>query len=117
LVSEDFNDTGVSHNDGDFDLEVNCNEIGIVFNNLSNVFISGSVNDLTIGFYSGDSRFEGANLIAQHINIFQRSSNDMIVNPQQSLKGEIRGTGDVISLNHPPIVEVEEYYTGKLIFN
>jgi len=117
LVSEDFNDTGVSHNDGDFDLEVNCNEIGIVFNNLSNVFIGGLVNNLTIGFYSGDSRFEGANLIAQHINIFQRSSNDMIVNPQQSLKGEIRGTGDVISLNHPPIVEVEEFYNGRLIFN
>jgi hypothetical protein len=80
------------------------------------VFISGFVNNLFIGFYSGDTRFEGANLIAQNIDIFQRSSNDMIVNPQQSLTGEIRGTGDVISLNRPPIVEVEEFYTGKLIF-
>lgn len=117
LISEDFNDPSVTHTDGDFDLQVNSNRIDIVFNNLSNIFISGSVNNLFIGFYSGDGRFEGANLIAQTIDIFQRSSNDMIVNPQQSLKGEIRGTGDVISLNRPPIVEVEQFYTGKLIFN
>jgi len=116
LISENFNDKSATHTDGDFDLEVNCNKINVVVNNLSSVFLSGMVNDLFIGFYSGDSRFEGANLIAQNINIFQRSSNDMIVNPQQSIKGEIRGTGDVISLNHPPIVEVEEFYTGKLIF-
>jgi hypothetical protein len=116
LISEDFNATYVTHTDGDFNLQVNCNRIDIVFNNLSRVFISGFVNNLFIGFYSGDTRFEGANLIAQNIVIFQRSSNDMIVNPQQSLTGEIRGTGDVISLNRPPIVEVEEFYTGKLIF-
>jgi hypothetical protein len=116
LISEDFNATYVTHTDGDFNLQVNCNRIDIVFNNLSRVFISGFVNNLFIGFYSGDTRFEGANLIAQNIDIFQRSSNDMIVNPQQSLTGEIRGTGDVISLNRPPIVEVEEFYTGKLIF-
>ena len=116
LVSEDFNATYVTHTDGDFNLQVNCNRLDIVVNNLSSVFISGSVNNLFIGFYSGDARFEGANLVAQNINIFQRSSNDMIVNPQQSLTGEIRGTGDVISLNRPPIVDVVEFYTGKLIF-
>jgi hypothetical protein len=116
LVSEDFNATYVTHTDGDFNLQVNCNRIDITFNNLSRVFISGFVNNLFIGFYSGDARFEGANLVAQNIDIFQRSSNDMIVNPQQSLTGEIRGTGDVISLNRPPIVDIEEFYTGKLIF-
>lgn len=116
LVSEDFNATYVTHTDGDFNLQVNCDSIDIVFNNLSRVFISGFVNNLFIGFYSGDARFEGANLTAQNIKVFQRSSNDMIVNPQQSLTGEIRGTGDVISLNRPPIVDVEEFYTGKLIF-
>lgn len=117
LVSEDFNATYVTHTDGDFNLQVNCDSIDIVFNNLSRVFISGFVNNLFIGFYSGDARFEGANLIAEDITIFQRSSNDMIVNPQQSLTGEIRGTGDVISINRPPIVDVEEFYTGKLIFD
>ena len=116
LVSEDYNSVGVTHTDGDFDLQVNSDEISIAFNNLSNVFIRGSVNDLFIGFYSGDCRFEGDSLIAQHINFYQRSSNDMIVNPQQSLKGEIRGTGDIISFNRPPLVEVQQFYTGQLIF-
>ncbi len=116
LVSEDFSDKNVTHTDGDFNLHVNSERIDVVVNNLSSIFLSGSVNILFIGFYSGDSRFEGGNLTAQNINIFQRSSNDMIVNPQQSLKGEIRGTGDVISLNRPPIVDVNEFYTGKLIF-
>ena len=40
----------------------------------------------------------------------------MIVNPQQSLRGIIRSTGDVITLNSPPIIEVEQIYTGQLIF-
>lgn len=117
LISEDFNSPGVTQTDGDFNLQVNCDSIDIVFNNLSNIFISGNVNNIFIGFYSGNSRFEGANLIAENITIFQRSSNDMIINPQQSLKGEIRGTGDVISRNRPAIVEVEQFYTGKLIFD
>ena len=116
LISEDFNDKNTTHTDGDFNLQINSDRIRVVVNNLSSVFLNGSVNNLFIGFYAGDSRFEGANLIAQNINIFQRSSNDMIVNPQQSIKGEIRGTGDVISLNHPPVVDVEEFYTGTLIF-
>jgi hypothetical protein len=40
----------------------------------------------------------------------------MIVNPQESIVGELRGTGDLISLKTPSIVEVEQYYTGQLIF-
>lgn len=115
LISEDFEEEDVFHTGGDFHLLVNCQSLHIVTNNLSNLFISGEVNDLFIGFYSGDGRFEGTNLIAQNIEIFHRSSNDMILNPQQSLIGEIRGTGDVILVNEPPLVNVQAYYTGRLI--
>ncbi|MFT4803434.1 MAG: hypothetical protein ACI9YE_000627, partial [Psychroserpens sp.] len=45
-----------------------------------------------------------------------RSSNDMIINAQQSLTGEIRSTGDVIVVNTPLVVDVEQFYTGALIF-
>lgn len=116
LYSENFGNEDVYSTIGDFNLQVNTNELRVVFNNLSTAYISGNVTDLFVGFYSGDSRFEGANLIAQNIQIYQRSSNDMILNPQLSLTGEIRSTGDVISLNEPAIVEVEEFYTGQLIF-
>lgn len=116
LISEDFEAEGEYHTVGDFKLEVNCTNLNVVTNNLSHMFLSGAVENLDIGFYSGDSRFEGRNLIAQNITIFQRSSNDMILNPQASLKGEIRSTGSVIVVKKPPIVEVEAFYKGRLIF-
>lgn len=116
LISEDFGAEGQYHTVGDFILEVNCTELNVVTNNLSHMFLSGTVQDLTIGFYSGDSRFEGRDLIAQNVSIFHRSSNDMILNPQGSLKGEIRSTGHVILVHTPPIVEVESFYKGRLIF-
>lgn len=115
LISEDFEEEDVYHTDGDFHVQVNCNSLNVVTNNLSNVFISGIVNDLFIGFYSGDGRFEGANLVAQNIDIFHRGSNDMILNPQLSLTGEIRSTGDVILVNEPPVIDVQVFYTGQLI--
>lgn len=116
LVSEDFEEADQYHTDGDFRLEVNCTNLNVINNNLSHMYLSGTVENLVIGFYSGDSRFEGRNLIAKNIRIFQRSSNDMIVNPQASLTGEIRSTGNVIVVNEPAIVDVQTYYTGHLIF-
>lgn len=115
LLSEDFGAEGVYHTVGDFRLEVNCTNLTVTNNNLSHMFLNGKVENLTIGFYSGNSRFEGRNLIAQNITIFQRSSNDMILNPQLSLKGDIRSTGNVILVNEPPVVDVQTYYTGRLI--
>nr|WP_321235846.1 head GIN domain-containing protein [uncultured Psychroserpens sp.] len=116
LISEDFNEEDAVNTDGNFYMEVDCNSMTIAVNNLSTVFIDGEVDNLFVGYYSGDARFEGRDLIAQNVDIFQRSSNDMIINAQQSITGEIRSTGDVILVNMPPMVEVEQFYTGRLIF-
>jgi len=115
LISEDANEEDAFHTDGDFYVQVNCQTLSCVVNNLSSIYISGEVENLFVGYYSGDARFEGRTLIAQNVEIFQRSSNDMILNPQQSLTGEIRSTGDVIVVNQPPILDVDVYYTGQLI--
>lgn len=116
LFSEDF--TGNSEfTVGDFRLTVDSQSINIASNNISFFYLNGSVENLVVGFFSGSGRFEGANLVAQNVNVFHRSSNDMIINPIQSLTGELRGTGDLISVNEPPSVEVERFYTGQLIFN
>jgi hypothetical protein len=115
IFSEDFS-APESFTSGNFNLEINNNSFSLVFNNLSNCFISGQTNTLNITFASGTSRFEGRDLMAQNVQMWNRSSNDMIVNPQQSIKGKILGTGDVISINIPPIIEVEEVYKGCLIF-
>lgn len=116
LISEDFNEEDAVNTDGSFDLKIDCNTLRVVVNNLSSCFISGQVGTANIGFFAGDARFEGRHLIAQNVTIFQRSSNDMIINAQQSLTGQIRSTGDVILVNTPPIVDVEQFYTGQLIF-
>ena len=115
ILSEDFGepDTFTSAN---FRLQIDNNTFRLVFNNLSNCFISGKTENLNLTFAAGTSRFEGRNLIAQKVQLWNRASNDMIINPQQEIKGTISGTGNVISVNRPPIVEVGELYKGRLIF-
>ena len=114
LISENYNSDYISS--GDFNIAVNTQNLSVVANNLSVFTISGSTEKLSVGFYAGLCEFKGADLIAQDVTIFQRSSHDIIVNPQQSLKVDIRSVGDVISLQTPPLVEVEEYYSGRLLF-
>jgi hypothetical protein len=115
LFSEDFNVSG-TFTVGDFRLQVDVTNLKVTSNNLSSFYVSGNADTVFIGFFSGIGRFEGANLIAQNINVTHRGSNDMIVNPQQSLRGVLRGTGDLISVTEPPIVEIEQLYTGRLYF-
>jgi hypothetical protein len=115
ILSEDFNEPD-TFTVGNFNLEIDNITFRVVFNNLSNAFISGKTTNLNVVYASGTSRFEGRNLVAQNVYVWNRSSNDMIINPVQELKGKISGTGHVISVNRPPIVEVEEQYKGRLIF-
>lgn len=116
LYSEDFiEDTEFTI--GDFRLTINSEDLTIVSNNLSFFFIDGMVENLSVGFFSGSSRFEGKNLIAQNVSVYHRGSNDMVVNPQLSLTGELRGTGNLISVNEPPLVDVQRIYTGQLFFD
>ena len=114
LVSEDYNSSYLSI--GDFDMTVDIQSLRVVANNLSTFTISGYTETLSVSFAAGLCEFKGADLIAQDVTVFQRSSHDIIVNPQQSLNVDIRSTGDVISIHTPPVVEVQEYYTGRLLF-
>ena len=115
LISEDFNEN-VEFTVGDFRLSVNSENLDIISNNISSFYINGTTENLFVGFFSGSGRFEGENLVAQNIQVNHRGSNDMIVNPIQSLTGELRGTGNVIAVNEPPFVDVERIYTGQLFF-
>ena len=74
-------------------------------------------NTEIINFWSGDSRIEASNLIAQNVSVFHRSSNDMVVHPIQSITGKMVSTGNVILKNNPPIVDVLQLYQGHLIYN
>ena len=116
LFSEDFNEA-TDFTVGDFRLSINSESLRITSNNISSFYINGEVDNLFVGFFSGSGRFEGENLIAQNVEVNHRGSNDMVVNPQASLTGILRGTGNLISVNEPPIVEVERVYTGQLFFD
>jgi hypothetical protein len=102
---------------GDFYLTINNQIVSVVANGNSRFRIDGQTNKLTIGFFAGSSRFEGAELIANDISIIHKSSNDMLVNPQNKISGTIFSVGDIISYNQPSDIDIEELFTGKLIFN
>jgi len=115
LISEDFTSSD-NFAIGDFQLQLDVIDLQIISNNLSFFYLSGDVENINISFVAGNGRFEGENLIAQNVSVFHRGTNDMIVNPQQSITGSILSTGNVISVNQPPIVDVEEVFNGRLIF-
>ncbi|MEZ4810559.1 MAG: head GIN domain-containing protein [Allomuricauda sp.] len=116
LIAESFNNTETETTDGSFDLQLNSGTVRIVVNGIAYFKLKGSVDNFNITVAAGDSRIEAEGLAAQIVNLNHRGSNDILINPQQRVAGVIRGTGDVISVNRPPEVEVEELFNGRLIF-
>ncbi|MFT4698040.1 MAG: hypothetical protein ACI9SJ_001174 [Flavobacteriaceae bacterium] len=116
LFSENFGNEDIYHIDGDFDLALDVDELIVTSNGFSSFLLRGNANKATFGLYASNTRIDAGELITRDIQIFHRSSNVMIVNPQESIRGGIVSIGNVISRNIPPIVEVEELYEGRLIF-
>lgn len=116
LLSESFNNPEAQTTDGEFNMEFDSRQISIVVNGIAYFKIRGKTENLNLVVAAGDSRIEAENLVAQKVNLNHRGSNDMLVDPQQSIKGVIRGTGDVVSFNRPPEIDVSEIYDGRLVF-
>ena len=102
--------------DGEFDLELDSRSVSVVVNGIAYFKFRGASENLSLIIASGDSRIEAQNLVVDNVNLNHRGTNDMFINPQESIRGVIRGNGDVISSNRPATVEVEELYKGNLIF-
>ena len=114
LLSEDYQSNYL--NIGDFYLTVSNTNLSITANGISNFYIDGQTDNLNVGFFAGDSRFEGKNLTATNVNVTHKSSNDMLVNPQEKIEGDIYSLGDIRAFNQPMIIDVTEHYRGRLIF-
>ena len=115
LLSEDLEEEDAFHTNGDFQLNLNVENLTITQNGLSNFFLSGTVENLDLNFLLGDARFEGRNLSVTNADVFHRGTNDIIINPQESLTGQMLSTGDMIVTNTPPILDVDVLWTGQLI--
>ncbi|WP_342039453.1 head GIN domain-containing protein [Cellulophaga fucicola] len=116
LLSEDFGNPEADFTTGSFNLELSGTKVSIVSNGAAYFQLKGTAESLNVVFAAGDSRLNAENLIAKNVSVNHRSSNDMLVNPQESISGTIKGVGDVISYNKPAVVDVEVLYKGKLIF-
>ncbi len=116
LISENFQNLAYS-NIGDFQVSVDNDRLNVISNGVSNFFIQGKTHTLSLGYYSGSGKFEGQNLMAQHVEVFHRGENTLKIFPVQSLIGNIYSVGNLLSFNHPDTVNITQHYTGKLIFN
>lgn len=101
---------------GDFYLNLVCEDFRVSANGQSVFYITGTTDKANLSFADEMPRFEGENFAIDELTVFQRSANKMIVNPQQSIVGKIVATGDIISHNRPPLVDVKELFTGRLLF-
>jgi len=101
---------------GDFDLTIDNESLRIVNNDLTNYRIKGKTDQLYVGFFSGDGRFEGGSLIAQDTEIFHRATNDIVVNTQNSLTGRVLSTGSLIFVGgKPSTIDISIENRGKLV--
>lgn len=101
---------------GDFYLTLNCINLFIESNNVSNFYISGLTNDLNVSFFWGNGKFLGSNfMVSNLLYIFHRGSNDITVCPLNIINGDIYGAGNIIIKNMPIEDNIIEHYTGKII--
>lgn len=110
-------DLGPGAGTNDFHIQVNNSQLVIENNNVSRYYISGQTDEAILNFYEGNGRIEAENLTAQNIKVFHRGYNDMVVRPIQEITGEIVSTGNIILKNNPDVVDVEELYQGRVIYN
>ncbi len=116
LYSESFIDPEAETTDGEFELELDAEIVEVIVNGIAYFKLKGNTGNLNVTVAAGDSRIEAESLLANNVRLNHRGTNDVQINPQLSISGVIRGTGDVVSYNQPTTIDVEELYTGRLIF-
>lgn len=115
LISNTTGNIEGSNKSGDFRLQVDCENFNVSANGQSIFYITGKTKNASLSFSDEWPRFEGEDFSIETLSFSQRSATYMKVFPENKVSGQIRGTGDVILVNRPDIIEVEEFFTGRLI--
>ncbi|MEN1784515.1 MAG: head GIN domain-containing protein [Bacteroidota bacterium] len=116
LVSESFTDPSSETTSGTFALEVDSDNLNIFANGIAYFELVGNTQQLEVFVAAGDTRVEAAALLAEDVIVNHRGTNSIVVRPQESISGIIRGYGDVISINRPDSIAIQETFEGRLIF-
>ncbi|MEM6866495.1 MAG: head GIN domain-containing protein, partial [Bacteroidota bacterium] len=87
LLSESFANPETETTDGSFDLTLDVEQISIVVNGIAFFQLEGFAETLDVSIAAGDSRVEAQNLIAQRVELDHRGTNDIFINPQESVMG------------------------------
>lgn len=103
---------------GDVNLKVNCKNFRVFGNNISNFYISGKAESLSV-CCSYSSSFKGAHLIAQKVSVNSYAANEQVVYPVKSLSCSIRLTGNIYYVNQPEklAVNIIEGAKGQAIYD
>lgn len=101
---------------GEVRLSLDVQTFNILANGSSNFIITGRAENSFVNFSDEFPQLDGRLFLVDDLRVKHVSAGNMVVHPLEVLRGEIRATGDVISVNRPPVVTVDELFTGKLIF-
>ena len=115
LISENYLSNYLSS--GDFNLELNTQNLKIIANGPSNHTIRGFSTNLNINFAGNDPRFEGEDLLVKKAFLLTKSSNDILIKATDEVSGDLYSTGDVILLKEPTVMNLNAHYTGRVIHN
>ncbi len=116
LLSESFNNPEAETTDGSFDLDLDVGDLSIVSNGLAYFSLRGEADVFRVTIAAGDSRVEAQELLASQVQLNHRGSNDILLHPVNILSGTLRGTGNALIYNRPGTVDVEQLFTGKLVY-
>ena len=115
LVSESEDSDREIHRIGDFNLNINTDQLNIRSNGKSNFFLTGNVQNAAIKILDDDSRIEATHLKIENATVFHRGTNHLFLNIQNSITGEMRNTGNIYVSGNPSVINVKELFKGKLI--
>lgn len=115
LIAENHQDPSY-YNNGVFNMHLETGSLSVLANGTSLFQLEGDAEYADIAVFSGGARVEAESMPIQTIKVYHRGSNHLLLQPMQAIHGEILFTGDVRVYSTPEIVEVEEKYSGRLIF-
>lgn len=96
-------------------LDIDIDDFRIQANGSSPFEISGVARNAQIIFSDEFPQIDARNLEIDNLSISHVGAANMIMHPINSITGQIRATGDVILVNEPDNIDVEELFTGRLI--